>query len=298
MSKMRALCQYLLVLVIGLVLMHDLGAFPLSTFRSSTVPPCCILVRSPHTCTQPLRQHRDPRTVHLPFANILAGVKRDSNRGLPQLLHAVLFRLHRLQSLFGLSPRPSMQTKVLHDLPFFLFINGKSGGQSGQRLLRNLRDTVHADFFCDLHCEEPRAKLSRIFELHCQQNCTDPIHVMCCGGDGTMRWIMDEVRALGSSVSMTHPGHSEARGNKERNHSVVFSLVPMGTGNDLYNYVSLLCRNLNNDSITPLSLAQLLTYSAEPSGLDSVVPFPWPPLHLDRWEAQVSRRPVRRRLLP
>lgn len=112
------------------------------------------------------------------------------------------------------------------DIPFYLFINSKSGGKNGRHLIQSLRSMVKDEYICDLHTDDPATKLQTAYTKLCSVNDQNAlIHVLCCGGDGTMRWIMDEARLLNIS------------------RSVCFSLVPMGTGNDLCNHLQKLYEN-------------------------------------------------------
>lgn len=110
----------------------------------------------------------------------------------------------------------AVDSTQLVDIPYYVFINSKSGGKAGSRLLSQLTALVHPEYLCDLHRENPKYKLQAASQ---KANGTE-LHVLCCGGDGTMRWIMDEAQALGISSTIT------------------YALVPMGTGNDLHNHFS------------------------------------------------------------
>eukprot|EP01031_Cornospumella_fuschlensis_P040768 gene40768-49717_t len=273
---MRRSLAWFFIISIGFAIIVELAAFQQSPLHS---PRRQFLTR-----TLPLNIGKENYQKHLPcIYKHVDNVGEGNNRGISQLVRVIILFLRRLQFMFGLSsaPRGLQCSKELCELPFYLFINSKSGGQSGQRLLKNLKDTVRADFFCDLHSEEPRAKLRQIFETHGRKNGTEPIHIMCCGGDGTMRWIMDEARTLGgpmpsvetSPAASANQTQSSVLLTPNERQQVVFSLVPMGTGNDLFNHVNQVIRGMareDGDAAAPLSLAQLLADSAEPASLAGV----------------------------
>eukprot|EP00981_Chlorochromonas_danica_P001778 scaffold381_cov168-Ochromonas_danica.AAC.31 len=168
---------------------------------------------------------------------------------------------------------PKNQDDLL-DIPFYIFINSNSGGKNGRQLLQSLQAIVKSDYICDLHCDDPKVKLRQAYEKrglidreekkvkvkeeekkvvnsstlaieqpdavlddyllpHTSTSSSPPcsvpqvsspstVHVLCCGGDGTMRWVMDEAKNLNLSQAFC------------------YSLVPMGTGNDLYNHLFML----------------------------------------------------------
>jgi hypothetical protein len=117
----------------------------------------------------------------------------------------------------------------LQSLPLTVFVNRKSGGKDGKNFLQSLTRQVDAKHVCDLLHEKPRQKLlNALKEHHLQHNdttiSTDSLNlpfmpVICCGGDGTIRWIMDEAFATGASQDCC------------------FGILPMGTGNDLFNHI-------------------------------------------------------------
>jgi hypothetical protein len=105
--------------------------------------------------------------------------------------------------------------------PFRIFINSRSGGKEGHSLLNNLRLLMPHDRVCDLSVDSPELALS---DMHQELVAAGNVGSMqptafCCGGDGTVKWIMDVAKA--NSVS----------------HNTTFAVIPMGTGNDLFNHI-------------------------------------------------------------
>jgi len=94
--------------------------------------------------------------------------------------------------------------------PLLCFVNRDSGGRRGKSLLESLRSLpLHPMQICDLKDVSPIERLSAF------RSVSDRLHVMCCGGDGTINWVMDSLSSLNMSVAS-------------------FGIVPLGTGNDLY----------------------------------------------------------------
>ena len=94
--------------------------------------------------------------------------------------------------------------------PLLCFVNRESGGKKGKMLLESLRSLeLNGLQICDLKDEAPGARL-RLFKM-----VSSNVNVLCCGGDGTMNWILDEISKLNMTVGS-------------------FGIIPMGTGNDLF----------------------------------------------------------------
>ena len=93
--------------------------------------------------------------------------------------------------------------------PIVVFINRKSGGKGGTTLLTKLGPILKAAQLCDVSKDKPSTYL-KLF------NQCPNLRVLICGGDGTVSWVMDEVKR-------TFPVHN-----------CTFGILPLGTGNDLY----------------------------------------------------------------
>ena len=69
---------------------------------------------------------------------------------------------------------------------------------------------------CDLETENP----SDYLQFYSNIPNTTILNIMVCGGDGTIGWIMSEVEKIGYNTK-----------------NVIYSIIPFGTGNDLYQHV-------------------------------------------------------------
>jgi len=95
--------------------------------------------------------------------------------------------------------------------PLLVFVNRDSGGRRGKALLESLRSlSLNPLQICDLKDTPPGSRLSLFRDIPSRLN------ILCCGGDGTINWVMDEL----SRLNMSDVGS--------------FGLIPLGTGNDLY----------------------------------------------------------------
>lgn len=71
--------------------------------------------------------------------------------------------------------------------------------------------------------------------------------ILCCGGDGTVGWIMDELKHI--------PLHSRAP----------VGVIPLGTGNDLHNALMIDLFENNNDDKRSKTLKRTLSSTMDPS---------------------------------
>lgn len=147
-----------------------------------------------------------------------------------------------------------------------LFINRKSGGQMGRYLLQQLRRILNPSSICDLLYEKPLAKLNETSTVHMLGR-----SAICCGGDGTIRWIMDEAHTLNLSQHIN------------------FGILPLGTGNDLFNHILMTYMKDRRE-------ASALNYRLSSSNLlfqtSSALQCFAPPQHItpfDRWKISFKR---------
>ena len=66
--------------------------------------------------------------------------------------------------------------------PTLMFVNRKSGGKVGEKLIMNLRSILNEIQICDVTESNP----SQYLELFAA--CKKNMQIICCGGDGTVSW--------------------------------------------------------------------------------------------------------------
>eukprot|EP00761_Pharyngomonas_kirbyi_P003125 gb/GECH01003129.1/.p1 GENE.gb/GECH01003129.1/~~gb/GECH01003129.1/.p1 ORF type:complete len:505 (+),score=94.00 gb/GECH01003129.1/:1-1515(+) len=88
-----------------------------------------------------------------------------------------------------------------------VFVNPKSGGQQGSGLINKFRKYVKHDQIFDLTKIDPVSIFNKYRDEY--------LRVVACGGDGTVRWILDSIQA--AECVSTPP----------------VAILPLGTGNDL-----------------------------------------------------------------
>ena len=134
--------------------------------------------------------------------------------------------LHRS---FAIKPIPSSSTK-----PLLVFINPKSGGNQGGKLIQKFQWLLNPRQVFDLNQGGPKPGL----ELYKK---VPNLRILACGGDGTAGWIfsaLDDIYGYNKSCSAGKEGEK----SDEILHTVTLqqqqsmppvAILPLGTGNDL-----------------------------------------------------------------
>ena len=93
--------------------------------------------------------------------------------------------------------------------PLLVFVNTKSGGQTGELLLYRLRSLLGKDQVYDLISDKGPEKGLNYFktkDIKC-------FRVVVCGGDGSITWVLNKIEETGTKTAL--------------------GVLPLGTGNDL-----------------------------------------------------------------
>lgn len=91
--------------------------------------------------------------------------------------------------------------------PLLVFVNRKSGGRRGREVLALLRQVLSEYQICDLSTEAPKTYVRLFKDVPSER-----LKVLCCGGDGSVQWVMNELFDAGLR-------------------NATFAILPLGTGN-------------------------------------------------------------------
>lgn len=151
-------------------------------------------------------------------------------------------------------------------IPILAIVNRKSGGLRGKRAIENLQKVLNEIQICDLSDNN----ISEFLALY--KTMKIDLKIICCGGDGTIGWVMDEVYSAD-----LYDGRA-----------ISYGIIPFGTGNDLFNHISNLSgrksfflRLFSADSLVSRAKKVLKLFSNNHCQKAS----------LDRWAAAIAPKP-------
>lgn len=131
------------------------------------------------------------------------GTGAGSSGGLPYGHTTSSHYLQTVHRSFTIKPIPSANLK-----PLLVFINPKSGGNQGAKLMQKFQWHLNPRQVFDLSQGGPRLGLDLYKKVH-------NLRVLACGGDGTAGWVLSTIDEIG--IVPPPP----------------IAVLPLGTGNDL-----------------------------------------------------------------
>lgn len=115
----------------------------------------------------------------------------------------IVFQPDKEDKLFVIKPIPTVNVR-----PVIIFINPKSGGNQGVKLLQKFQWHLNPRQVFDLSRGGPRMGLELFKKV-------PNLRVLACGGDGTVGWVLSILDQIANAVSFP------------------VGVLPLGTGNDL-----------------------------------------------------------------
>lgn len=160
---------------------------------------------------------------------------------------------------------PKKKTHTIQEKPFLIFINRNSGGKQGKLILKTLQEVLNSTNYCDLSKESVKEKLLAMYQTY-----NTSTLALSCGGDGTIRWIMDVAKELQISQNIT------------------FGIIPLGTGNDLFNHF--IDSQYSTSVLENMAIKHLLTPTtllSNPMLTFLLFRSPYKTIPFDRWQVQI-----------
>ncbi|KAI9914173.1 hypothetical protein PsorP6_004943 [Peronosclerospora sorghi] len=170
------------------------------------VPPSCVQLRERGSTSQ--RALKSMRSAAQLAVTTMSNLRRRPNASIRDQIadSAHVAASNAVEACDGL-PYHLKETPK-DSTPLLVFVNGRSGGQMGLHLLRQVRKWLNPIQIYDLSHQSPMEPLRQFIEL-------PRLRLLVCGGDGTVGWILSALDELGAPRQPP------------------IAVLPLGTGNDL-----------------------------------------------------------------
>ncbi|KEP61840.1 UNVERIFIED_CONTAM: diacylglycerol kinase, putative [Hammondia hammondi] len=192
--------------------------------------------------------------------------RRESSR--TQMMYTVAKAMPPMAAVWRLRSNPTLWFSEPQATPLLVFVNVKSGGQTGKAIYKDLVAILNPLQVIDIQAEGGPSRALSFFRPLAM---TKRLRVLVCGGDGTVGWIIDSIHKVYGAEAAEEERGSEAqtgdevdsgetagklgaqsegrrgrrenegiaRGSRDRvcdlRSLVPVGICPLGTGNDLSN---------------------------------------------------------------
>ncbi|CAJ1372142.1 unnamed protein product [Effrenium voratum] len=214
MLKGGALSAFLAVVMLCVKAMQNSGA-TIAPKGSKRDEKKMKRIRLPEDCVRLIEKEVKDKEEHAEHANGIREKMYDRVCGAADNVFEILRRLRRTEDWWDRHEvvEEVVQEKYSDLRPVLVFVNTRSGGQQGSKILHEMQEYLHAAQVVELQREGPDAALQWWDKTKL------PYRILVCGGDGTAGWVLGALEQLKAEdkLSQTQP----------------LGILPIGTGNDL-----------------------------------------------------------------
>ncbi|CBZ51799.1 hypothetical protein NCLIV_015910 [Neospora caninum Liverpool] len=146
------------------------------------------------------------RKVGMPPGTGSKARRKDSSR--TQMMYSVAKAMPPMASVWRLRSNPSLWFSEPQATPLLVFVNVKSGGQTGKTIYKDLVGILNPLQVIDIQAEGGPTRALTFFRPLAM---TKRLRVLVCGGDGTVGWIIDSIHKVYGAESLEDDRSSEGQ---------------------------------------------------------------------------------------
>ncbi|KFG39182.1 putative diacylglycerol kinase [Toxoplasma gondii p89] len=136
--------------------------------------------------------------------------RRESSR--TQMMYTVAKAMPPMAAVWRLRSNPSLWFSEPQATPLLVFVNVKSGGQTGKAIYKDLVAILNPLQVIDIQAEGGPSRALSFFRPLAM---TKRLRVLVCGGDGTVGWIIDSIHKVYGAEAAEEERGSEAQTGDE-----------------------------------------------------------------------------------
>ncbi|PFH33011.1 hypothetical protein BESB_082100 [Besnoitia besnoiti] len=139
--------------------------------------------------------------------------RRGETSSRTQMMYTVAKVMPPKASVWRLKSNPSLWFAEAHATPLLVFVNVKSGGQTGKSIYKDLVAVLNPLQVIDIQAEGGPTRALTFFR---PLALTKRLRVLVCGGDGTVGWIIDSIHKVYGTKAETEPSEAAEQTEEDR----------------------------------------------------------------------------------